>query len=257
MASEVAAVPAIRPEIGALRDEIIANRRHFHANPELCFKEHKTAARVAELLRSYGITEVWEGVGQTGVVAMIHGGRAGPCIALRADMDALPLSETADVPYRSTAPGVMHACGHDGHMAGLLAVARVLQGRRAGLAGSVKLLFQPAEEGGGGAREMIKAGCLEGDRGLGPSVDEIYGLHLWSYDALGTTACDHGPVMAASDRRGGGGGGGGGATAVCASAQPTYLSLPRAGFPSPCAAAAGTARPLAGQWTRLSRRPLS
>lgn len=135
-----------------------------------------------------------------GDLQVIPGGRPGPCIALRADMDALPLEETATVPYRSTAPGVMHACGHDGHMAGLLAVARILHGRRAGLAGSVKLLFQPAEEGFGGAREMIGAGCLEAGRGLGPGVAEVYGLHLWSYDPLGSAACDHGPVMAASDK---------------------------------------------------------
>ena len=166
--------PKIRPEIASLRGEIIENRRHFHAYPEVAFQEHKTAARVAAILRSYGISELWEGVARTGVVAVIRGGRPGPCVALRADMDALPLEETADIPYRSTTPGVMHACGHDGHMAGLLAVARVLQGRRDSLNGSVKLLFQPAEEDIGGAEKMIAEGCLAEGR-FGPAVDHVYG----------------------------------------------------------------------------------
>ena len=158
-----------------LRDEIVSNRRYFHAQPELAFQEHKTAARIAELLRSYGIDEVWEGVASTGVIALIRGPRPGPCVALRADMDALPIDETADVPYRSTTPGVMHACGHDGHVAGLLAVARVLQNRKDHLSGSVKLFFQPAEEDIGGASDMIKAGCLANGP-FGPAVDHIYGL---------------------------------------------------------------------------------
>jgi amidohydrolase len=125
-----------------------SNRRWFHANPELSFQEVKTAAKVAELLRSYGITELWEGVGRTGVVALIRGGAgAGPCIGLRADMDALPLQETGDCPFISQNKGVMHACGHDGHMSMLLAAARVLHEGRAGMRGTVKLIFQPAEEG--------------------------------------------------------------------------------------------------------------
>ena len=164
----------LRPEIVALREEIISNRRHFHAHPELAFQEHATSARIAELLRSYGLTEVWTGVARTGVVAVIRGDHAGPCVALRADMDALPLEETADIPFRSTNPGVMHACGHDGHVSGLLAVARVLQGSRARLHGSVKLLFQPAEEDVGGAAEMIAEGCLA-EGSLGPAVDHVYG----------------------------------------------------------------------------------
>ena len=114
------------PEVYAIAPEIIANRRWFHANPELSFQEHKTAAKVVEILKSYGITEIFEGIGQTGVVALIRGGEEGPCIALRADMDALPLQETADVDYRSQNDGVMHACGHDGHISGLLAAAKYL-----------------------------------------------------------------------------------------------------------------------------------
>jgi len=185
-------------EINDIFDEIVANRRWFHANPELSFQEFKTAAKVVELLKSYGITEIYENVGKTGVVGMIYGGQDGPCIALRADMDALPITETADVPYKSTNIGVQHACGHDGHCAGLLAAAKVLYNQRDQLKGSVKLIFQPAEEGYGGAREMIKDGVLN-DGPFGPYVNEIYGIHLWSYDLLGSIGCQSGPIMAASD----------------------------------------------------------
>ena len=167
------------PEVYAIAPEIIANRRWFHANPELSFQEHKTAAKVVEILKSYGITEIFEGIGQTGVVALIRGGEEGPCIALRADMDALPLQETADVDYRSQNDGVMHACGHDGHISGLLAAAKVLFNERQNLRGVVKLFFQPAEEGYGGAPAMIKDGCMEEGR-MGPAVDFVYGIHLWS-----------------------------------------------------------------------------
>jgi amidohydrolase len=112
-------------------------------------------------------------------------------------MDALPITETAEIDYRSQNVGVMHACGHDGHMAGLLAAAKVLYAERSQMKGSVKLIFQPAEEGYAGAREMINDGCLGGS--MGPEVDSIYGIHLWSYVALGVVGCTNGPVMAASD----------------------------------------------------------
>ena len=112
-------------------------------------------------------------------MALIRGGHPGPCIALRADMDALPITETSDIPFKSQNEGVMHACGHDGHMAGLLAAAKILFQQRDTLHGIVKLIFQPAEEGYAGAPEMIKDGCLE-DGPQGPRVDAIYGLHLWS-----------------------------------------------------------------------------
>jgi hippurate hydrolase len=174
----------VLPEIHALFPEILENRRWFHAHPELSFEEVKTAAHIVEILRSYGIEEIHEQVGRTGVVALIRGTAPSAsgeslCIALRADIDALPITETATVDYASKNPGAMHACGHDGHISELLAAAKVLHHERDQFSGVVKLLFQPAEEGYGGAREMIKDGCLEEGR-LGPRVDEIYGAHLGS-----------------------------------------------------------------------------
>jgi amidohydrolase len=149
-------------------------------------------------LRGYGITEIWEQVGVTGVVALIRGDQPGPCIALRADIDGLPITETADIEYKSKHDGNMHACGHDGHISGLLGAVKILLREKLKMKGVIKLVFQPAEEGGGGAREMIKDGVLEEGR-LGPKVDAIYGLHIWSFDKLGNIGCSNGPVMAASD----------------------------------------------------------
>lgn len=170
----------ILPEINAIYPEMVENRRWFHANPELSFKEHNTAARIVTILKSYGITEIIEGIGRTGVVAIIRGTKgSGPCIGLRADMDALPVTETADIDYKSKNEGVMHACGHDGHMSGLLSAAKVLFSERDELNGVVKLIFQPAEEGYHGAKEMMDDGVLEEGR-CGPKVDAIYGIHLWS-----------------------------------------------------------------------------
>ena len=166
---------SIVSSILAQKSEIISNRRWFHQHPELAFSEFDTAAKIVEHLRNYGITEIMEKCGRTGVVAMIHGDQPGPCIALRADIDALPLTETGDLPYKSQNEGKMHACGHDGHICGLLSAAKVLNSPevRAVMKGSVKLLFQPGEEGYAGAREMIKDGCLEGNRGFGPIVDSV------------------------------------------------------------------------------------
>jgi hypothetical protein len=174
---------AILEEVLASKEEIFEHRRWFHAHPELSFQEIQTAAKVVEILRNIGITEIWEGVGRTGVVALIRGGKPGKCVALRADMDALPIQETSDLPFRSQNDGAMHACGHDGHMAGLLAAAKVLFAERVSISGVVKLIFQPAEEGYAGAPAMINDGCLE-DGPMGPNVDEIYGLHLWSCEYL-------------------------------------------------------------------------
>lgn len=191
---------SVLAEVFELQEEIFCNRRWFHARPELSFQEVNTAAKIVELLRSYGIVEIFEQVGRTGVIALIRGGAGpGPCVALRADIDGLPILETADIDYVSQNNGVMHACGHDGHICGLLAAAKVLWQQRDQFVGIIKLFFQPAEEGYGGARAMIKDGCLE-EGNLGPKVDEIYGLHLWSVEKLGDVCCQVGPVMAASDK---------------------------------------------------------
>lgn len=175
---------SILSEVSALQSEVVSNRRWFHAHPELSFQEVNTASKIADLLRSYGIVEVFENVGRTGVVGLIRGSGNGPCVALRADIDALPITETADIDYKSVNVGVMHACGHDGHITGLLAAAKVLNEEKDRLKGVVKLLFQPAEEGYGGAKVMIEDGCLE-DGPFGPKVDSVYGLHIWS----GTLRC--------------------------------------------------------------------
>lgn len=189
----------ILEEVTAIKQEIIDNRRWFHANPELSFQEYQTAAKVIELLRSYGIEEIYEGVATTGVIGIIKGAQKGPCVALRADMDALPVQETATVAYKSKNQGVMHACGHDGHVASLLAAAKLLYASRDKIAGTIKLIFQPAEEGFGGAKVMVKEGVLSSTK-FGPKVDSIYGIHLWSYCKLGQIGCSEGPIMAASDR---------------------------------------------------------
>lgn len=179
--------------IDAMRDQLIADRRHLHAHPELAFEEHETAAFVAERLRSLGI-EVTTGVGGTGVKGVIRGGRTGRTVMLRADMDALPIHEESDKPYASTRPGVMHACGHDGHTAILLAVARILAGQRDALAGNVVLCFQPAEERPpGGAIKMIEDGVMDD-----PKVDAVFGLHLTSTPA-GTVGVRSGPSASAAD----------------------------------------------------------
>lgn len=185
----------ILAEVEREAERMVADRRHFHANPELSFAEHKTAAYIADRLRSLdGVEDVREGVGRTGVTAEIRGGAGdGPRVALRADMDALPLPETTGLDFASGNDGVHHACGHDGHMAILLGATAVLARERASLRGSVRLLFQPAEEGFGGAREMIKDGALDG-------VDQVYGLHLWNYGETGRVLVRDGPLMAASDK---------------------------------------------------------
>ena len=188
----IAHVPMqLRPEIETLRDSIIATRRDIHKHPELAFQEERTGRLVAERLRNLGY-RVQDGVARTGVVADLVGSAPGPTIALRADMDALPIQETSDVEYKSVHAGVMHACGHDGHTAILLGAAEALRERAGELRGNLRLLFQPAEEGYGGAKVMIDEGALEG-------VDEVYGLHLWNYQPFGEIGVQAGPVMGASD----------------------------------------------------------
>ena len=179
---------SLSPPVRALAADLIAWRRHLHAHPELSFQERDTAAWVAAQLERLGIAP--DRPTETGVVGVIEGGRPGPTVALRADLDALPVQEENDVPYASRRPGVMHACGHDGHTAILLGVARVLQAERERLAGRVKLVFQPAEERPpGGALPLIEAGVLEG-------VAAVVGLHLWVDLPAGTAAVSPGPVMA-------------------------------------------------------------
>uniref|UniRef100_A0A832I2N1 Amidohydrolase n=1 Tax=Eiseniibacteriota bacterium TaxID=2212470 RepID=A0A832I2N1_UNCEI len=173
--------------------ELVETRRDLHAHPELGFQEVRTAGVVADRLRALGL-EVRTGVGRTGVTAVVEGARPGRRVLLRADMDALPITEENEAPYRSRHPGVMHACGHDCHTAILLTVARQLVRERAGLAGAVTLCFQPAEEGGGGADAMIADGVLEAAR-----PDAAFGLHVWQDLPLGTVAVTPGPMMAAVD----------------------------------------------------------
>ncbi len=176
-----------------LLDDVVAMRRDLHAHPELGFEEVRTAGIVAERLRRLGY-EVHEGVAQTGVVGVLRGARPGKTIMLRADMDALPMPEHSDAPYRSTIAGKMHACGHDGHVAMLLGAAEVIVGRRDELAGNLVLCFQPAEEGKGGARAMVAEGMLERF-----GVQHAFGLHLYSQLATGMLAFREGPFYASSD----------------------------------------------------------
>ncbi|GAA5344181.1 amidohydrolase [Planifilum fimeticola] len=172
--------------------QMVEWRRRFHMEPELSFREERTPARVAEILRECGI-DVRTGVGGRGVVGTLTGGRPGKTVALRADMDALPIQDEKDCEYRSRVPGVMHACGHDGHMAVLLGVARLLSEMREEIPGRVRFLFQHAEEViPGGAREMIEDGALDG-------VDAVYGVHLWTPLPVGVVGIKAGPLMAAAD----------------------------------------------------------
>ncbi|GAA3407134.1 amidohydrolase [Paenibacillus hodogayensis] len=172
--------------------DMVAWRRHLHRNPELSYEEKRTSGFVADQLRQWGI-DVRTGVGGYGVVGHVRGTADGPTVALRADMDALPIQDEKTSEYASTVPGVMHACGHDAHTAALLAVAKLFADNREELKGSVKLLFQPAEEvSPGGAAPMIREGALDG-------VDAVYGVHLWTPFPAGTVYSAPGPVMAAAD----------------------------------------------------------
>ena len=179
--------------IEAILPQAVAWRRDFHAHPELSFAEHRTGARVAELLRGFGCDAVETGWSGTGVVAMIEGKSAGRRIGLRADMDALPITEASGVAFSSTVPGVMHACGHDGHTAMLLAAAKYLAGSR-DFSGQAVLIFQPGEEAGGGARAMLAEGFLSRY-----PLDEVYALHNMPGLAVGAYATRSGPIMAAAD----------------------------------------------------------
>jgi amidohydrolase len=198
---------AIAEAADAIEARVIAWRRDFHEHPELGNRELRTAKIVADHLRALGFDEVKEQVAHTGVVGLLKGGRPGPVVALRADMDALPVVEEVDVPFKSTVKtewngqhcGVMHACGHDAHTSILMGVAEVLAGMRSRIPGSVKLIFQPAEETppigeNGGARMMVEEGCL-----ANPDVGAIFGLHVTSIHTTGKIGYRSGPLMASAD----------------------------------------------------------
>jgi amidohydrolase len=183
-----------------VQPQVVEIRRDIHRHPELGFRETRTAGLVAARLKALGFDEIRTGVGVTGIVAVLKGGKPGPVIAYRADMDALPIQELIDVPYKSTVDGVKHACGHDGHVAIALGVAEVLSRMRADIPGTVVFMFQPAEEGdpdGGetGAVRMLKAGAFEN-----PAPSAIYGLHLMPTLDVGQIGLNVGPAMASSDR---------------------------------------------------------
>jgi amidohydrolase len=184
--------------IADLHGDITAWRRDLHAHPELLYDVHRTAAAVADKLRSFGCDEVVTGIGRTGVVGIIHGGKgretARKVIGLRADMDALPIEEATEVPYKSTVPGKMHACGHDGHTAMLLGAARYLTETR-NFAGTAVVIFQPAEEGGAGGKAMVQDGLMERFR-----IEEVYGMHNYPGLPVGQFAIRPGALMASADR---------------------------------------------------------
>jgi amidohydrolase len=187
----------INNRVAAMHGEITAWRRDIHAHPELLYDVHRTAASVAEKLRGFGCDEVATGLGRTGVVGLIRGRRPATggerVIGLRADMDALPIAEATGAPYASQNPGKMHACGHDGHTAMLLGAAKYLSETR-NFAGTAAVIFQPAEEGGAGAKAMIDDGLMDRFR-----IEEVYGMHNFPGLPVGHFAIRSGPVMAATD----------------------------------------------------------
>jgi amidohydrolase len=183
----------VRPEIQALYEGMVEDRRDFHRHPELAFFENRTSAVVKKRLEELGFET--RGMAKTGVLGELRGEKdAAKTLAFRADMDALPLQELGEKDYKSLYPGCMHACGHDGHTAMLLGFAKFLAAKKEGLAGNIKLLFQPAEEGEGGALPMIKEGALKN-----PDVDRLVGLHLWNDFPIGEAGVRGGAVMAAAD----------------------------------------------------------
>ncbi|MEO6715834.1 MAG: M20 aminoacylase family protein [Novosphingobium sp.] len=181
------------PDLDDLISPLVALRRDIHAHPELGFNEHRTAALIADELRSAGL-EVHEGIGGTGIVAVVRGKEGSRTLGLRADMDALPIDEQTGLPWASTMPGCFHGCGHDGHVAMLLGAAQHLA-RDPGFSGTLNLIFQPAEEGLGGARRMIEEGLF--DRF---PCDRVYALHNWPGLPAGTIATRAGAIMGAADK---------------------------------------------------------
>lgn len=203
-AQELAVPAAVRTRVdaavAALAPRLVETRRDIHRHPELGFRETRTAALVAERLKALGFDEVRTQVGVTGVVGVLKGGRPGKVVAVRADMDGLPIPELIDVPYKSTVPNVKHACGHDGHTSIALGVAEIFSQMKAELPGTVLFLFQPAEEGdpdGGssGAERMLDAGLFDN-----PSPSAIFGLHVLPTIEVGSLGVNVGPAMASSNR---------------------------------------------------------
>ncbi len=186
----------IKNRLAELHDEITEWRRDLHAHPELLFETHRTAGIVAEKLRAFGCDEVVTGIGRTGVVGVIRGksDAAGRVIGLRADMDALPITEATGLDYASENEGLMHACGHDGHTAMLLGAAKYLAETR-NFDGTCVVIFQPAEEGGGGGKEMVDDGLMERF-----AIQEVYGMHNWPGVETGRFAIRSGPFFAATDQ---------------------------------------------------------
>lgn len=186
----------IKNRLAEMHGEITGWRRHLHAHPELLFDVHETADFVVARLKEFGITDITTGIGQTGVVATIKGkaDKSGKIIGLRADMDALPIAEATGLDYASKMPGKMHACGHDGHTAMLLGAAKYLAETR-NFDGTVVLIFQPAEEGGGGGREMCRDGLMERW-----GIQEVYGMHNWPGQPVGSFGIRAGAFFAATDQ---------------------------------------------------------
>lgn len=178
-----------------MNSEVVPFRRHFHAHPELSLQEYETAAYIERALREREFDEIRTGVGKTGILATLRGKKSGPTTLLRADMDALPVHELGTAEYRSQRDGVMHACGHDGHMAILLAAARELATRRNEVPGTVVFCFQPGEEGHAGNRLMIEGGALEN-----PHVDRVFALHLYTGLDAGKIGVRDGAFFASSDQ---------------------------------------------------------
>jgi len=180
-------------EVEGLKDEMVALRRDLHRHPELAFQERRTAGTVASRLEELGIS-VRTGVAETGVIGLLQGGAPGPTVMIRADIDALPVQEVPGRPYSSVEEGKMHACGHDGHTTILVAVAKLLAGRKGSLKGRVKLVFQPAEETMSGAQPMVEEGVMEN-----PKVDRVLVCHLWSPLEVGTVGVRPGPIFVSTD----------------------------------------------------------
>ncbi|MBX3071227.1 MAG: amidohydrolase [Thermomicrobiales bacterium] len=189
---------SFKDQVEEILPGVIADRRHLHQHPELGFQEHETAAFITERLTSLGVEDIRTGIAKTGVTGLVRGTGKGPgadkVVMLRADMDALPIHEDNDVEYRSQNDGVMHACGHDSHVSMLLGTTRMLVDNRDRFAGTVKVLFQPAEEGGGGARMMVAEGALQD-----PEVHATFGIHIWQGIDLGVVTAREGVSMVGAD----------------------------------------------------------